>query len=119
MVLRITGIAKAGARGDEWSVHMFTGRGDLTYLSITGQLLLSLLLVVFGIWILSSTDSGIIHFDSRVPILHHHASLRCSLSTILGELCLHGVLDREGPGGRCVSGMRTKDQWIIRNCLTR
>ena len=27
MIMRITGIAEAGARGDERSVHRFTGRG--------------------------------------------------------------------------------------------
>ena len=61
----------------KWTVVRRIYEGpSLTYLSVTGELLLSLLVVVFCIGIFSSPDSGIIHFDSRVPILHHHPSLR-------------------------------------------
>lgn len=76
MSVRFTGIVKAGAAVDKRSLYYLREGGLLTYLSVTRKLLLSLLLVVFGVWVLSSSDGGIIHLDSRVPILHHHASLR-------------------------------------------
>ena len=88
---------------------MYLQKGALlTYLSVTGKLLLSLLLVVFGIGIFSSSDRGVVHFDPRVSVCHHHASLRRSFSTILGKLCLHGALDRKWSAGQCISKMRTK-----------
>ena len=106
MSSRITGIVKAGAGADEPLLDILTKGGLLPYLSVTGKLLFSLLLVVFGIRIFSSSDSGIIHFHARVPILHHHSSLRRRFSAILRELCLHGVLDRKGSRGARLVGCR-------------
>lgn len=76
VLVGFTGIVKAGAGVGGRSLDIITEGGFLTYLSVTGKLLLSLLLVVFGIGVFSSPDSGIIDFDSRVPVRHHHASLR-------------------------------------------
>lgn len=77
--------------------------GAVTYLSITGQLLLSLLLVVFRVRIFSSADRGLVHFHSGMPVLHHHAPVCRCFSTILGELGFADALDGERPESRSLA----------------
>lgn len=47
----------------------------MSNLSVAGQLLLALLLIVFRVGILSSSDGRLVDFDPRVAVLEHHPTL--------------------------------------------
>jgi hypothetical protein len=70
-------------------------RKAATYLGITRKLLFALLLVVLCVGILSSSNRGLVNFNARMSIFHHHTPLRRSFSSILGEFSFHDSLNRE------------------------
>ena len=92
-MLRVSLVAQ-GRRLDPQDIsEILDIRKTLTYLSITGKLLFTLLLVVLRIRILSSSDGGFIYFNTRMSIFHHHTPLCRSFSTILSKFSFHDSLD--------------------------
>lgn len=80
-----------------WEVisRLLHDRKAASYLGIARELLFALLLVVLCVGILSSSNGGLVDFNARMSIFHHHTPLRRSFSAILGELGFHDSLNRE------------------------